>query len=234
MSESDETQNLRLAIDRVSRPIKHAEIIRADSDRSVTALFRRTDEPLLEQLRAAISNGMETGGGPGRAARERTPIAIAAFTLYETIDGRVRSWMLDVGGKAGRDLTVGQILQAWFVLWMVKNPDVLTVARHAAIVEGWEQQILDTLDPPKRIEITSACPLCNKEWVNVGLKLPGGLDDPNDLERVRVLVAVERANIEESYATCRHCERVWTGVGQMRALRILLDDKEAERHAVSG
>jgi len=46
---------------------------------------------------------------------------------------------------------------------------------------------------------------------------------------VRVLVAVERENINESYAMCRACEKVWLGVLNMRWLRIAIDDAEAAK-----
>jgi len=96
--------------------------------------------------------------------------------------------------------------------------------RYAAIVEGWEHQIRDKLQPPTRIEITAPCPVCGQEWINVGLKRPDGSDDPNDIEMVRVLNAIERKTLEDSYAMCQACSTVWAGVGRMRQLRGAIDD----------
>jgi len=101
------------------------------------------------------------------------------------------------------------------------------VERFTDILEGWAQQIRDKLDPPAQIEITSPCPVCGVEWINIGLKRADGSDDPDDVERVHVLAAVERENMDDSYAMCKSCNRVWRGVGQMRALRIAIDDREA-------
>jgi hypothetical protein len=221
--------DLRLAVDALTHEVHRVEIIRSD-DAKKSVVFKRTDAPLLEQLRAAISNMIGAGSG-GKLARERTPLDVAAFSLYELIDGRVRSWLLDAGATASKESSAGEVLRAWFAKWQSLNPNSGLVARHESIVRGWEQQIRDILDPPKRIEITQPCPVCHVEWVNVGLRLPDGRDDPEDIEFVRVLTAVERDNLEESFAICRKCDTVWLGVSRMRALRIALDDAEATRRA---
>lgn len=192
------------------------------------AVFRNEDAPLLDQLREAIGNNIGGAGG-GKSPRERTPIDVAAFSLHEAIDGRVRAWMMEMGATPGKDLTATQMLPSWYVLWSAGNPADIDLLRHAAVLEAWERGILDVLAPPKRIEITSACPVCGNEWINVGLKLPNGEDDPDDVERVRVLVAVERESIDKSFAMCRACEKVWLGVGPMRQLRIAIDDAEAAK-----
>lgn len=187
-------------------------------------IFKRTDLPLLDWLHNAITSDTGGSGGSGKAARERTPLDIGAFALYERIDGRVRSWMLDLGGRVGKGLTPTDILRSWYVLWNVQPHTDHLVAAYASILEGWEESVKDILDPPKRIEITAPCPVCGQEWVNIGLR-----DDPDDIERVRVLVAVERADITESYAMCKACSKVWLGVPQMRWLRIAIDDAEAAK-----
>ena len=220
-SEKTPAQLLLDALDKLTKPQTVANW-RGDD------IVRRTDPPLLDWLRDAIANSMGGSGG-GKQARERTPMDVGAFTLYEDIDGRVRSWVNDLGGKPGKNLTPTQILRSWYVLWNVGNPSERMVAAYAHILEGWVQAVNDILDPPKRIEITSPCPVCGREWINVGLKLADGSDDPNDLERVHVLIAVERESIHESFAMCRACDRVWTGTGEMRQLRIAIDDAETTK-----
>jgi hypothetical protein len=189
---------------------------------------RRTDPPLLDQLAAAVTSNIGGTGG-GKQARERTPLDIGALTLYEMIDGRIRSWLLDLGAKPGGKITPTDLLRTWYVLWAAgQHPDGLD-ARHTSILESWATLIRDRLDPPKRIEIQDLCPLCGKEWMNVGLKMADGKDDPNDVERVRVLNAVEREQIQDSYAICSSCSTVWVGVSRMRQLRIALDDIDDKR-----
>ena len=189
-------------------------------------IFQRTDPPLLDWLLSAVASDASGGHGGGKQARERTPIDVGAFTLYEDIDGRARAWMMEAGGKAGKLLRPTQILRSWYVLWNASNPSDGMRDAYASILESWTERIKDILDPPKKIEITAPCPVCGQEWVNIGLRLPNGQDDPDDLERVRVLNAVERENIYESYAMCRACKRVWKGTGEMRQLRIAIDDAE--------
>ena len=189
-----------------------------------TTIRRRTELPLLEQLQNMIAASSETGG-PGKPGRERVPIDASAFDLYEMIDGRIRSWLDDLGARPGKSVTTGQALRSWFVLWAAGQHDEKLEARHRTILDGWAGQIRDKLQPPRRIEITAPCPVCGKEWINVGLKLADGKDDPEDVEMVRVLNAVERETLEDSYALCSACQTVWAGVGRMRQLRIDIDDK---------
>lgn len=220
-------ERLHAALDRLTKPRQVAEW---QGDGDSRTIFKRLDPPLLDWLREAIANNVGGSGG-GKQARERTPLDVGAFTLYEDIDGRVRSWMLELGARPGNDLSPAQVLRSWYVLWNQYTPSEPIVLAYANTLDGWVQRIEDVIDPPKRIEITAACPMCGQEWMNIGLKLDDGTDDPNDVERVRVLVAVERENMHESFAMCRACDRVWTGTGEMRRLRIALDDAEATRHA---
>ena len=219
------TERMLNALDALSKPQHIAQWQGEGEERKI---FKRTDPPLLDWLHDAIVSNMGGSGG-GRQARERTPMAVGAFTLYEDIDGRVRSWMVEEGAKPGKDLTPTQILRSWYTLWVGHNPTDHLRDAYSNIMEGWADAIRDQLDPPKKIEITAPCPICRQEWINIGLKLADGSDDPDDVERVRVLVAVERENINESYAMCRACEKVWLGVLNMRWLRIAIDDAEAAK-----
>lgn len=219
--------NLLKALDALTKPQRIAQWQGEGEDRKI---FKRLDPPLLDWLQEAIGNNIGGGGG-GKPARERAPMDFGAFTLYEDIDGRVRSWLHELGAKPGKHVTPTQMLRTWYTLWNAQiHTDSLNSA-YASILEGWEDAIKDKLDPPKRIEITSPCPACGAEFVNVGLKLADGSDDPDDVERVRVLNAVERERIEDSYAMCAACNRVWLGVPQMRALRIAIDDAETAKLA---
>jgi hypothetical protein len=220
---NSELAELLVAVDALTKP---QVVAQWQGEEGARKIFKRTDEPLLVQLRTAIHNNIGGSGG-GKQARERTPLDVGAFALFERIDGRVRSWMSELGGKVGKDLQAEAILRSWFVMWSSGQHEPAEVLRYASVVEGWAQQIRDKLDPPPQIEITSPCPVCGVEWVNIGLKLPDGSDDPDDVERVRVLAAVERENMDDSYAMCKSCNRVWRGVGQMRSLRIAIDDREA-------
>ncbi len=218
--EPSPAERLLTALDKLTKP---QHVAQWQGDGSERKIFKRIDPPLLDWLLEAIVNSLGQGGG-SQQARARTPMDVGAFTLHEDIDGRVRSWMDDLGARPGKDLTATQILRTWYVLWSARNPSEGMMRAYAGILDGWAQAIRDVIDPPKRIEITAPCPMCGQEWINVGLKLGDGRDDPNDVERVRVLIALERESMQESYAMCRSCERVWKGVGAMRQLRIAIDD----------
>lgn len=188
----------------------------------------RTDPPLLEQLRTAVASNVGGSGGGGKARRERTPIDVAAFATYEDIDGRCRALLTELGGKVGSGVTTEQALRAWYVLFQATNPTVADVERRRREIAGWEDRILDVLDPPKKIEILAPCPICGKQWVNIankGITHP----DPDDIEQVNALNAFERERLDDCYAMCVACETVWKGVTQMRHLRIAIDEAEAGR-----
>jgi len=185
---------------------------------------KRTDPSLLEQLRRAITSDLGGAGGSARPARERTSLDVAAFGMYEDIDGRVRSWLADVGERPGK-AEVGSLLDHWYVLWTAKAVEDAAVHAHTKILERWAVAITDLLDPPVKQEITQPCPDCGQMWATVGRG--------EETESVRALWAVWRENADDSYGMCRACDKVWRGVGQMRLLRIAMDDAEAARLAVN-
>jgi len=119
-------------------------------------------EPLLEQLRAAISSsrGAGSGGGAGNGGL----INIRAFTLWEHIDSVARGWFESLGGRTKGDLlTVVAFL-----------PDVIQAAhangqidddlrgRLEAMFGQWVHQIEDLFDPPHEKELTAPCPECGE------------------------------------------------------------------------
>lgn len=222
-----DTTDLLTAVDALTKPQRIAEWQEAIPEKNIErAIKYRTNPPLLDWLATAVANNIGAGGGSGKPARERSPIDIAALTLHEMISERVQAWLVDLGARPGKNLTATENLRTWYRLWIGGHHEHGYEKAFTAVLEGWEQRINDVLDPPKRIEITAPCPACGQEWQNIGLKLEDGSDDPDDTERVRVLNAVERATLEESYALCTACGRVWEGVSQMRRLRIWIDDTE--------
>ena len=215
--------DLRDAMDALTKPIRSAiwqDEIDSDGQHIGQKLIRHVDQSLLYQLRGAISGDLGSHGGGSKAAHERTPFDVAAFTMYEDIDGRVKSWALDAGmtrSTAGPEL----VLRTWFRVWTVKViPDEL-VDRHTAILTRWAVSINDLLSPPTKQELTAPCPLCGQMWATVG--------KGEEAESVRALWAVWRENRDESYGMCRACDHMWRGISAMRQLRISIDDQEAER-----
>jgi len=215
--------DLRDAMDALTKPIRSAiwqDELDNQGQHIGQKLTKQVDQSLLYQLRHAISGDLGSHGGGSKAAHERTPFDVAAFTMYEDIDGRVRAWAADAG-MAPQHTRVEDVLRSWFPIWTVKAiPDQL-VDRHTAILTRWAVGINDLLDPPTKQELTAPCPLCGQMWATVG--------KGEEAESVRALWAVWRDNKDDSYGMCRACDHMWRGISAMRQLRISIDDQEAEQ-----
>ena len=185
-----------------------------------TKVVKQVDEPLLDQLAAAVSSSLGKGSTRG-ATRASLPFDIGAFQLVESIDGRVRAWLEELGARPGRKVSLRELLSSWLVLYSAGQWEDAEVDNYRRVVQNWETAIRDTLSPGKRLELTFPCTVCGQEFINVGLT-----DDPNDIEMVRALNVVEGETLDESYAMCKACKTVWMGVGRMRDLRIAHDDRE--------
>lgn len=209
----DPIVELRDAVDALTLPVTHRLPVGFDAK-------HRTDIPLLEQLQASISSSVGERSAGGRAARERTPLDVGAFTLHEDIDGRIRSWLTDVGIRPSSKSAPAEILRRWFVMWKAVKKEDAAVHAHTTILERWATSIRDLLSPPDKVELTARCPKCTAMWATVGRG--------EETESVRALWAVWKENQDESYATCRACNTMWRGVGQMRQLRIDIDAAEPE------
>jgi len=215
--------DLRDAMDALTKPIRTAiwqDELDNHGQHIGQKLIRHEDRSLLYQLRNAISGDLGSHGGGSKAAHERTPFDVAAFTMYEDIDDRVKSWA-DDAGMTRSGLPVEDVLRAWFPVWTVKVIPDLLVDRHTAILVRWAVGINDLLDPPTKQELTAPCPLCGQMWATVG--------KGEETESVRALWAVWRENRDESYGMCRACDHMWRGISAMRQLRISIDDQEAEQ-----
>jgi len=176
----------------------------------------RTDPPLLDQLKAAVSGDLGGGSGASKPARERTPLDITAFTMLEQIDGQVRSWMKEAGEPWAGELR--PLLRTWYVVFTRYDRGEDTSRRHFLILARWVAGIRDLIDPPTRYEVTSPCPNCGQVWVTRG--------NGQDAESVRALWVSWRSLPEDSDATCQGCGKTWRGVSQIRSLRIAIDDAE--------
>ena len=222
--------DLLTAVEALTKPIRSAfmqhEVTGTDRNARAEGIVKREDASLLEQLRQAITSDLGGGAGSARPARERTSLDVAAFSLYEDIDGRVRAWLLDVGVRPSSKAELGSILTRWYILWKQKHVEDSAIRAHQLILERWASSIRDLLDPPVKQEITSPCPSCGAMWATVG--------KGEETESVRALWAVWRENAEESYGLCRSCDKVWRGVGNMRLLRIAMDDAELARQEATG
>lgn len=164
-----------------------------------------TSEPLLTLIwEARYPNLGRTKGGGGSG----DVLDVTAMTIYENIDGIVRSWLAHFREHSTGDLLplvqrLHQVLQAEHAGGRLEDEE-----RMFGMFGQWVQQIEDHFDPPKVYEITGVCPECEAE------RIPEG-DEPGEGERderplkwaVRVDIKPGRAIIPE----CHSCGEMWAG-----------------------
>lgn len=173
----------------------------------------RRDDSLFVELRKAVVSNVGSGDGASKAARERTPLDVTAFTLLEEIDGRIRSWHLDYASRPTGDIS--HALRTWYLMFTRNPKEESDISKHVLILTGWARRIIDIIDPPKTLELTVPCPECGRRWVTRG--------QGSEVESVAALTASLRGS-EDYEASCAGCGRRWAGVSQLRRLRILIDE----------
>jgi hypothetical protein len=138
--------------------------------------------------------GANTGG---------SPIDVAAFDLHKRIDTRIREWITTLGGRAGQDLTLAQMLRSWYTLREMGVRPVGEDDRFVPTLAGWRTAILDILDPPDQVPYRGEpCPLCGETRA---VK-----DFDGVVESTVALWAILRPAYREegSYGLCRACDQV--------------------------
>jgi hypothetical protein len=199
-------------------------------------LGSRIEAPLLLKLRNAVASSIGDGSGGGKSNKASVPLNVGARDLYDRIAGDIRSWfdqLADQPARAAHGRPTPEVtLTQWYIRYVSRfNSNLVTekqLLARARLMRDWTQQIRDLIDPPYRWPLTTACPICGLEWASLRR-----VDDPNEIERVRVLNAVERENIEDSYVVCLNpeCGRIWRGKAGARELKIAMDDVEAAKES---
>lgn len=161
--------------------------------------------PLLEMLREArYPNLGGTKGGAGKG----DVLDVQAMTMYENIDGIVRSWL-----NHYREHTTGDLIPLTRRLYQVLRTEdaggrLEDRDNMFSMFPQWVAQIETFFDPPKVYELTVPCPECQAG------RIPEG-DEPREGERderpykwaMRVPVKLGHAVIAE----CHACGRMWAG-----------------------
>lgn len=181
--------------------------------------------PLIEQLRDAAINGViNDGGGGKRSPRERMPLDPDAFQKYENVSAQVSSFYLEyVGERPTRGSNPeAQLTRALVSFTNRVRAGNVNESLRESVTRRWERWVVtieDKLAGLTSLEITAPCPVCEFEWI---------ID--KDGEQVRALIATYKddllGGLSETFARCRCCGETWNGDGQLRRLRILIDEKE--------
>lgn len=192
------------------------------TDRAVTRLTEEhtelidgaigTSGPLLMliwEARYPSLGRTKGGGGTGDV------LDVTAMTIYENIDGIVRSWLAHFREHSTGDLIplvqrLHQVIQAEHAGGRLDDAD-----RMFSMFGQWVQQIEDHFDPPKVYEITGPCPECEAERIPEGEEPEEGERDERPMKwALRVNIKPGRAIIPE----CHACGEMW--VGQARLIEL--------------
>jgi hypothetical protein len=160
-------------------------------------------DPLLPRLREAISSSLGGTRSGVHAAHERSLLNVAAFTLYEDLDGRISVLTGDASGWPE------DRLRAWKLRYLaeysrgeVPEPAWLVTL---GILGGWVRRIEDLLDPPIVLELLAACPNCGARHIITA-----------DLQMSALFAGYRRG--ADIMARCRVCGMSWLGESQLIAL----------------
>jgi len=182
-------------------------------------------DPLLTQLEAAVAGGIGSHAGAS-PSRERIPLNADAMRLCDEVGGKLIRWQLRQSRSVRFDTLAGQ-LRAWYAAYIGTVRTEHTDLQYERILTGWHREITNMFDPPTRLEITAACPLCNAR-VSV---------EPGTGNQVTAVVVeyleIGAATLDEATGLCRACGVVWKGRAGLRELRWLIEVAE-EKLQIAG
>lgn len=194
------------AVDQLTKPaIEHMTQTKDDG----TYLRTHTAEhkPLLTQLKDAVNPSANTSAGSASLASARNPINSEALWEYTKMFTAIGDWCRIAGADRTKDPIVD--LRRWYIAYTKDDNDPDWYIRE---LRRWVNLIRKLLDPPKRIEITTACPVCKKRtWVDA---------DGNEI-LFPVIIEYRVPNEGETIrpnALCRACETVWQGYDSVEEL----------------
>lgn len=166
-------------------------------------------DPLLSRLRESISSSLGGTRNGVRAASERSLLNVAAFTLYEDLDGRISVLTGDAAGHPE------DRLRSWRNRYAASRTrgevDEPTWLLTVSILGGWVLRIEDLLDPPVVMELLAPCPSCGARHIITN----------QDTQMSALYAGYRRGS--DIMARCRVCSMRWTGESQLIALARRID-----------
>jgi len=159
-------------------------------------------QPLLDMLyNARRSSTGRTGSGRSEAS-SRNLIDLAAFELWEHIDGGTRSWIRELSKeRPSRELksAVSQLATMADTLYRSGGLDEPTFTRLSSMVVKWKASIDLYFDPPVVKELQAPCPRCaHTDYF-----------DAAGLKSTAVILTYSRG--QSPVGHCRRCLRRWEG-----------------------
>jgi len=188
---------------------------------------RTPQRPLLVRLRANIRPSLGKTHSGHSGAGERNVINLAAFELYEDLDGRIASLYVMATDLPSLGRPEANLIGwhrafrgAWLRREITEAQELLALTR----LGSWVRRIEDLFEPPVVKELLAPCPVCGMRWK---------LD--RDGTRHSTLYAQYRpGSVVE--AGCRACNTRWLGDAMLVSLAKAIEaevDVDALREARS-
>lgn len=216
-----EPDDLLAAVHALTRP--HVEHFTQKTDAGELVKIHSIEQPcLLEQLYAAVNPSNNKSAGSASLPSTRNLIDGDALFEYAKMAAAVKDWCRIVGITPTRNTT--KDLDAWYVAFnAIPTEDDGPADWYRTELRRWASLIRNIMEPPKRFEITTPCPVCGSEtWTN-----PDG-------EQIRHPILVEyrvtpEGNPVRPRARCRatDCEAVWDNLEAIEELGTELAEKHA-------
>jgi len=166
---TDQMGDLLDAVDELTKPTvtRVVQWVTDEHGKDHAQTTRVTHEPLLYQLEAAIASTL--GAGAGRAMVERWALNVLdsdALHQFTVIDSVIRDWCRMLSVTPDRHPAVN--LRAWYAAALGRRWEPASIGFYAATLRGWARMIRGKLNPPRSMQITTACPLCESDtWTDV-------------------------------------------------------------------
>lgn len=153
---------------------------------------------LLDQLYASITpSAGNDGGSKSVAARERNMVKSEALHEWQRISDTVHGWCTPWGAEWVKDDVPGS-LRRWYVKFAASADGPAAWDWYESELRRWVRVIRTQLEPPNRLEIQAACPVCRSEYWT---------DQNGDTYRWPIIVEYRKADDApiKPRATCRAC-----------------------------
>lgn len=179
--------------------------------------------PLLDMLAEAKSSSLgKTGAGRSPDA-ERNILNLAAFSLWEHIDGSTRAWIRELSKSQAEPELKAAVTQLAGMMKAAHASHQMKDDRYhhmVAMLKRWRTQIWELFDPPVVKDLIGSCPNCGE---SVSVNLEGG--------KTTALIAYYWKGIKPE-AKCQCCGERWEGPSQLISLGRVIGaevDEEALR-----
>lgn len=202
------------AVDALTKPrIEHLPQI--DDDGKWLKAHTVEHPPLLVQLKEAVNPSTNTAAGSSSLASTRNLVDSDALFEYSTMTAAIGDWCHIIQSERTRDPVVD--LRRWYIAFNRTDSDP---SFYLAELNRWAKLIRNILEPPKRMEVTTPCPVCDKRtWT-----------DPEGNELLFPVVVEYKVPQDgeaiKPTALCRACDAVWKGFDAVKELAEELNEPE--------